>query len=90
MLLPALRAHVRFLQLHRVAAIVLLRMLQEAAVASDIAGLGGVLIVLGMLREHMGEPETVGATVHILYLITQADVMRGNIADEVRCAEHEQ
>ncbi|CAM9668975.1 unnamed protein product [Ectocarpus sp. 4 AP-2014] len=82
-LLPALRAHVRFLHLHRIAAIVLLRMLQEAAVARDIASYGGVVIMLGMLREHAAEEETVAATVHILYLITHADVMRGEVEVEV-------
>lgn len=82
-LLPALRAHVRFLHLHRIAAIVLLRMLQEATVARDIAYHGGVVIMLGMLREHVGEQETVAATVHILYLITHADVMRGGVEEEV-------
>lgn len=82
-LLPALRAHVRFLHLHRIAAIVLLRMLQEAAVARDIASHGGVVIMLGMLREHVAEEETVAATVHILYLITHADVMRGAVEVEV-------
>eukprot|EP00752_Nemacystus_decipiens_P005218 g4737.t1 len=83
-LLPALRAHVRFLHLHRIAAIVLLRMLQEAAVARDIASYGGVVIMLGMLREHAREEETVAATVHILYLITHADVMRGEVEIEVQ------
>ncbi|CAM9876303.1 unnamed protein product, partial [Ectocarpus sp. 12 AP-2014] len=82
-LLPALRAHVRFLHLHRIAAIVLLRMLQEAAVARDIASYGGVVIMLGMLREHAAEEETVAATVHILYLITHADVMHGEVEVEV-------
>ena len=82
-LLPALRVHVRFLHLHRIAAIVLLRMLQEAAVARDIAMHGGVVIMLGMLREHAREEETVAASVHILYLITHADVMRGAVEVEV-------
>lgn len=82
-LLPALRVHVQFLHLHRIAAIVLLRMLQEAAVARDIAVHGGVVIMLGMLREHAREEETVAASVHILYLITHADVMRGAVELEV-------
>ncbi|CAN0200953.1 unnamed protein product, partial [Discosporangium mesarthrocarpum] len=82
-LLPALRAHVRFLHLHRIAAIVLLRMLQEASVARDIASQGGVVVMLGMLREHVGEVETVAATVHILYLITHTEVMRGALEEEV-------
>ena len=82
-LLPALRVHVRFLHLHRIAAIVLLRMLQEATVARDIAMHGGVVIMLGMLREHAREEETVAASVHILYLITHADVMRGEVEVEV-------
>lgn len=73
----------RFLHLHRIAAIVLLRMLQEAAVARDIASYGGVVIMLGMLREHAREEETVAATVHILYLITHTDVMRGEVEIEV-------
>lgn len=58
-------------------------MLQEAAVARDIASHGGVVIMLGMLREHAKEEETVAATVHILYLITHADVMSGGIEVEV-------
>lgn len=71
------------MHLHRIAAIVLLRMLQEAAVARDIASHGGVVIMLGMLMEHAREQETVAATVHILYLITHTDVMRGEIEVEV-------
>lgn len=59
-------------------------MLQEAAVARDIASHGGVVIMLGMLREHAREEETVAATVHILYLITHADVMRGEVETEVK------
>ena len=59
-------------------------MLQEAAVARDIASYGGVVIMLGMLREHAREEETVAATVHILYLITHADVMRGEVETEVK------
>lgn len=51
--------------------------------ARDIASHGGVVIMLGMLREHAREEETVAATVHILYLITHADVMRGGIEVEV-------
>ena len=58
-------------------------MLQEAAVARDIAVHGGVVIMLGMLREHAKEEETVAASVHILYLITHADVMRGAVEVEV-------
>lgn len=84
MLLPALRVHVRFLHLHRIAAIVLLRMLQEATVARDIATHGGVVILLGMLWEHAREEETAAATVHILYLITHSDVMNGEVEEEVR------
>lgn len=53
--------------------------------ARDIASYGGVVIMLGMLREHAREEETVAATVHILYLITHADVMRGDVEIEVRC-----
>lgn len=52
--------------------------------ARDIASYGGVVIMLGMLREHAAEEETVAATVHILYLITHADVMRGEVEVEVR------
>lgn len=52
--------------------------------ARDIASYGGVVIMLGMLREHAREEETVAATVHILYLITHADVMRGEVEAEVR------
>lgn len=59
-------------------------MLQEAAVAREIAWNGGVLIMLSMLREHIQEEETVAATVHILYLITHGDVMRGSLEEEVR------
>lgn len=58
-------------------------MLQEAAVARDIAFHGGVVVMLGMLKEHAGEEETVAATVHILYLITHSEVMRGGVEDEV-------
>lgn len=52
--------------------------------ARDIASYGGVVIMLGMLREHAREEETVAATVHILYLITHADVMRGEVEIEVK------
>lgn len=52
--------------------------------ARDIASYGGVVIMLGMLREHAREEETVAATVHILYLITHADVMRGEVEVEVQ------
>lgn len=52
--------------------------------ARDIAAHGGVVIMLGMLREHAREEETVAATVHILYLITHADVMSGAVEVEVR------
>lgn len=82
-LLPALRLHIRASNLHRIAAIVLLRMLQEAEVAKDIAAAGGVVTVLAMLREHIKEVETVAATVHILYLITHADLVTGQLEKDV-------
>lgn len=51
--------------------------------AQDIASHGGVVIMLAMLREHAQEEETVAATVHILYLITHGDVMRGGLEEQV-------
>lgn len=43
--------------------------------------------MLGMLREHAQEEETVAATVHILYLITHVDVMKGGLEEEVSTAD---
>jgi hypothetical protein len=62
----------RFKQLHRIAAVVLLRMLQEAEVARDIAAGGGVVIVLAMLQEHVEVSITYTHTVccNVSYSIT--------------------
>lgn len=76
-LLPILRHHPNQTDLHRVAAVVLLRMLQEAPVAVDMARNKGVPLMLNMLSEQMDEVETVAAGCHILYSITHADVLKG-------------
>ena len=74
-LLPTLRAHPNHLDLHRVAAVVLLRMLQESPVARDIAELGGVPLMLCVLKEQQHEVETVAAACHILYSISHPDAV---------------
>jgi len=75
--LAALRHHPGHSELHRVAAVVALRMLQEASVAGEIARGGGVPIMLAILKAHVEELETVAATIHILYLITHPEVLKG-------------
>ncbi|CAM9356747.1 unnamed protein product [Chrysoparadoxa australica] len=82
-LLSVLARHVNFARFHRIAAIVLLRMLQESEVAQDITAQGGVQIMLAMLKEHVMEVETVAATVHILYLLTHDEIMKGGLEQEV-------
>ena len=74
-LLPTLRAHPNHLDLHRVAAVVLLRMLQESPVAREIAELGGVPLMLCVLKEQQHEVETVAAACHILYSISHPDAV---------------
>ncbi|GMH63199.1 hypothetical protein TrST_g12401 [Triparma strigata] len=81
-LLPTLRAHPNHLDLHRVAAVVLLRMLQESPVAREIAELGGVPLMLCVLKEQQHEVETVAAACHILYSITHPDAV-GNVNNTV-------
>ena len=54
-LLPVLRAHPQQVDLHRVAAVVLLRMLQEAPVASDMARARGVPLMLTVLEDQIDE-----------------------------------
>ena len=74
-LLPTLRAHPNHLDLHRVAAVVLLRMLQESPVAREIAERGGVPLMLCVLKEQQHEVETIAAACHILYSITHPDAV---------------
>ena len=63
--------------LHRVAAVVLLRMLQEAPVAGDMARARGVPLMLSVLEDQINEVETVAAGCHILYSITHAEALKG-------------
>jgi len=82
-LLPVLLRHPRHVDLHRVAAVVLLRMLQEAPVAGDIARGGGVPLMLTVLREQADEVETVAAACHILYSITHEDATKSTAGGPV-------
>ena len=76
-LLAALSAVAMQVDLHRVAAVVLLRMLQEAPVASEMARNRGVPLMLNVLHEQVDEVETVAAGCHILYSITLAEALKG-------------
>jgi hypothetical protein len=86
-LLPVLHQHPKHVDLHRVGAVVLLRMLQEAPVAPEIARGGGVPLMLMVLREQIDEVETVAAACHILYSITHDEAVKGPppIDIEARC-----
>jgi hypothetical protein len=52
-LLPTLCLHPCNVELHRVAAVVLLRMLQEAPVAREIAKAGGIPLMLAILLDQV-------------------------------------
>ena len=74
-LLSSLLAHPSNTDLHRVAAVVLLRMIQEGPAAASIAANGGVELMLGVIRDQINDAETVAAVAYILYSITHPDVL---------------
>jgi hypothetical protein len=60
--------------LQRVSAVVILRMLHESPVASQLAVNGGIPLMLQMVKEQVEEVETATAACHILYSITDPAV----------------
>jgi hypothetical protein len=70
-ILSLLDLHPHYSDLHRVAAVVLLRMLQESAhVGREICCNDGVRILLNSLEQGGAQQDTVAAVTHILYTIT--------------------
>lgn len=70
-ILSLLDHHPVYADLHRVAAVVLLRMLQESShVGKEICCHEGVRILLNSLEKGGAQQDTVAATTHILYTIT--------------------
>mmetsp|Transcript_30046 Transcript_30046/g.32736 ORF Transcript_30046/g.32736 Transcript_30046/m.32736 type:complete len:2016 (+) Transcript_30046:56-6103(+) len=70
-ILSLLDLHPHYSDLHRVAAVVLLRMLQESAhVGREICCNDGVRILLTSLEQGGAQQDTVAAVTHILYTIT--------------------
>jgi hypothetical protein len=70
-ILSLLDLHAAYADLHRVAAVVLLRMLQESAhVGREIACQEGVRILLKSLDKGGAQHDTVAAVTHILFTIT--------------------
>ena len=70
-ILTLLDLHPHYSDLHRVAAVVLLRMLQESAhVGREICCNEGVRILLTSLEQGGAQQDTVAAVTHILYTIT--------------------
>lgn len=70
-ILSLLDAHPLYSDLHRVAAVVLLRMLQESAhVGREITCHEGVRILLNSLEKGGAQQDTVAAVTHILYTVT--------------------
>jgi hypothetical protein len=70
-ILALLDAHPLYSDLHRVAAVVLLRMLQESAhVGREITCHEGVRILLNSLEKGGAQQDTVAAVTHILYTVT--------------------
>ena len=70
-ILPLLDIHPSYADLHRVAAVVLLRMLQESShVAREITCNDGVRILLKSLEKGGSQQDTVAAVTHILFTVT--------------------
>lgn len=70
-ILSLLDAHSMYSDLHRVAAVVLLRMLQESThVGREITCHEGVRILLNSLEKGGAQQDTVAAVTHILYTVT--------------------
>jgi hypothetical protein len=70
-ILSLLDTHPSYADLHRVAAVVLLRMLQESAhVARDITSNEGVRILLKSVERGGAQQDTVAAVTHILFSVT--------------------
>jgi len=70
-ILSLLDTHPLYSDLHRVAAVVLLRMLQESAhVGREITCHEGVRILLNSLEKGGAQQDTVAAVTHILYTVT--------------------
>ena len=70
-ILHVLHLHPSFVDLHRVAFVVLLRMLQESVhVARDIVQTEGVRVLLESLNAGGAQDDTVAAVTHILYTVT--------------------
>eukprot|EP01038_Epipyxis_sp_PR26KG_P005033 gene5033-7023_t len=70
-ILSLLDAHPLYSDLHRVAAVVLLRMLQESAhVGREISSHEGIRILLNSLEKGGAQQDTVAAVTHILYTVT--------------------
>eukprot|EP01041_Mallomonas_annulata_P003176 gene3176-6267_t len=70
-ILPILDCHPSYADLHRVAAVVLLRMLQESShVSREISCHEGIRILLKSLEKGGAQQDTVAAVTHILYTVT--------------------
>ena len=73
-ILNLLDIHPTFTDLHRVAAVVLLRMLQESSyVGREIAAHNGMRVLLYSLENGGAQQDTVAAVTHILYSISAPD-----------------
>ena len=74
-ILHILHLHPSFVDLHRVAFVVLLRMLQESVhVARDMVQVEGVRVLLESLNAGGAQDDTVAAVTHILYTVTNPNV----------------
>lgn len=78
-ILSLLDMHPLYADLHRVAAVVLLRMLQESShVAREICCHEGVRILLYSLEKGGAQQDTVAAVTHILYTVTNPNTAATN------------
>ncbi len=78
-ILSLLDLHPLYADLHRVAAVVLLRMLQESShVAREICCHEGVRILLYSLEKGGAQQDTVAAVTHILYTVTNPNTAATN------------
>ena len=81
-ILSLLDIHPLYADLHRVAAVVLLRMLQESAhVGREIANHDGIRILLTSLEKGGAQTDTVAAVTHILYTVTNPSSAIGSIIE---------
>ena len=77
-LAEALCNHPKHVELQRVSAVVLLRMLHEAPVAAELAAAGGIPLMLRVVETQRSEVETAAAACHILYSISDCTVRSTN------------